>query len=235
MPPPIPRRRQPAAGVARPPLPHYHAPVSCERARRTACRTVIFRPAAGPLSKDDNSHEEAFMKIILIHSDEGWSVSVPSLPGCCFPGKHGGRSHRQHQGRRTGVSRRQGRPGGKGTAGRGRSPTHRDHRIAVPKIQGIDHRRAVRPATDGGLLRRTRRQARHHDGWPSRPGHSQDRPRQRLHHGQHCRERGTDRRRIPRPAVPRLPPAPPDSRHRPRLRRSITESPMPASPVSRPP
>ena len=26
------------------------------------------------------------MKIILIHSDEGWSVSVPSLPGCCSQG-----------------------------------------------------------------------------------------------------------------------------------------------------
>ena len=26
------------------------------------------------------------MKIILIHSDEGYSVSVPSLPGCCSQG-----------------------------------------------------------------------------------------------------------------------------------------------------
>ena len=34
----------------------------------------------------DDTGEETRIEAVLIHSDEGWSVSVPSLPGCCSQG-----------------------------------------------------------------------------------------------------------------------------------------------------
>jgi len=34
----------------------------------------------------DGTGEETRIEVVLIHSDEGWSVSVPSLPGCCSQG-----------------------------------------------------------------------------------------------------------------------------------------------------
>ena len=34
----------------------------------------------------DDTGAETRIEVLLIHSDEGWSVSVPSLPGCCSQG-----------------------------------------------------------------------------------------------------------------------------------------------------
>ena len=57
-----------------------------EITRHDSAGVAVAGPSGCCFSMYDGTEEETRMKIVLIHSDEGYSVSVPSLPGCCSQG-----------------------------------------------------------------------------------------------------------------------------------------------------